>query len=268
MTPKPKTIEEPKELQVIEPQNILDKPEQDTKFAHVSAKQLMDIVNKNNWAKKLGGDKPHLVYEAWQTVGKYYGYTVKTHDAEYVELGGTWGFKAKATVVNEVTGIIVGSAEALCMSDEYNWKSKPKFQLASMAQTRSGSKALRQILGFVVALAGYNPTPAEEMDAARASLPDRQVERAKLLPIDIDQKGDLMILLGKLGKTQLDLNALVKKQYGEDSYQKLSHAQADAVIKFLRNKLENVTIGTIESPDLTEEELDEIGSGIEQQRLE
>ena len=154
----------------------LDKPKSDTKFAHESAKFLMDIVNKNNWAKSLGGDKPHLVYEAWQTVGKYYGYTVKTHDAEYVEFGATNGFKAKADVINERTGVIVGGAEALCLNDEDNWKTephqnkwgktipgKPKFQLASMAQTRAGSKALRQILGFVVALAGYNPTPAEEM---------------------------------------------------------------------------------------------------------
>lgn len=169
----------------------LDKPKSDTRFAHESAKFLMDIVKKNNWAKNLGGDKPHLVYEAWQTVGKFYGYTVRTKDAEYVEFGSTIGFKAKAEVVNERTGIVVGGAEALCLNDEDNWKTephqnkwgktipgKPKFQLASMAQTRAGSKALRQILGFVVALAGYNPTPAEEMtgdeNAVPTPLPDTQ----------------------------------------------------------------------------------------------
>jgi hypothetical protein len=32
-----------------------------------------------------------------------------------------------------------------------------------MAQTRATSKALRQPLGFVMQLAGFNPTPAEEM---------------------------------------------------------------------------------------------------------
>lgn len=151
------------EITVIEPID-LDKPQKDTDFAHTSANLLMDIVAKNNWAKKLGGEKAHLQYEAWQTVGKYYGYTVKTHNAEYVELAGVAGFKAYATVVNEKTGIEVGAAEAYCMKDEYNWKSKPTFQLASMAQTRAGSKALRQILGFVVALAGYNATPAEEIE--------------------------------------------------------------------------------------------------------
>ena len=36
-----------------------------------------------------------------------------------------------------------------------------------MAQTRSTSKALRLPLGFVVALAGYEATPAEEAEVAR-----------------------------------------------------------------------------------------------------
>lgn len=139
------------------------KPQRDTKFAKKAADILLDIVSQNRWSIKLGGDKAHLVYEAWQTLGKYYGYTVITGDAEDIELGGVQGFKAKATVINEITGIEVGGAEAYCMRDEPNWKNKPVFQLASMAQTRAGAKALRQILGFVVALAGYSPTPAEEM---------------------------------------------------------------------------------------------------------
>lgn len=161
-------VKEEKSLVATQP-NDLHKPQQDTEFAHASAKLLVDIVRKNGWARKLGGQSEHLQYEAWQTVGKYYGYTVKTHDAEYVRIDNTWGFKAKATVVNENTGVIVGGAEAYCMSDEGNWSRKPKFQLASMAQTRAGSKALRQILGFVVALAGYNPTPMEEITGDESS---------------------------------------------------------------------------------------------------
>lgn len=158
-----------KAITIQEPQS-LDKPKKDTAFAQEAASFLVDIIKKNNWSMKLGGQSEHIMYEGWQTAGKYYGYSVKTFDAEYVEFGNSWGFKAKAVVVNELTGIEVGGAEAYCMNDEKNWgvdkygKQKPKFQLASMAQTRAGSKALRQILGFVVALAGYNPTPAEEME--------------------------------------------------------------------------------------------------------
>ena len=39
----------------------------------------------------------------------------------------------------------------------------PLFQLASMAQTRAGAKCLRQVLAWVAVLAGYRPTPAEEI---------------------------------------------------------------------------------------------------------
>lgn len=44
----------------------------------------------------------------------------------------------------------------------------PLFQLRSMAQTRAGGKAFRNAFAWVVVLAGYKPTPAEE-------LPDAQV---------------------------------------------------------------------------------------------
>lgn len=40
----------------------------------------------------------------------------------------------------------------------------PMFQLRSMAQTRAVAKALRFALGWVVVLAGYKATPAEELD--------------------------------------------------------------------------------------------------------
>ncbi len=150
---------------LIVPEQSLTKPFEDTQYAHAAAKQLMAIVKQNGWARKLGGQSEHLQVEAWLTVGKYYHLAVDTDSepVEYVEYGGVWGFKAHAKVIDTTTGNKVGGASALCMSDENNWATKPKFQLASMAQTRATSKALRQVLSFVVALAGFNPTPAEEM---------------------------------------------------------------------------------------------------------
>jgi hypothetical protein len=57
----------------------------------------------------------------------------------------------------------ISAAEAMCLNDEPNWKTKPLFQLRSMAQTRSCAKALRNVLAWVVVLAGYRATPAEEI---------------------------------------------------------------------------------------------------------
>jgi len=51
----------------------------------------------------------------------------------------------------------------------------PLFQLASMAQTRASAKALRNVLSWVVVLAGYRPTPAEELETEGAAVVDAEV---------------------------------------------------------------------------------------------
>jgi len=105
----------------------------------------------------------YLEFEDWQTVAKFYGFCARTLEAEPVEIFGVKGAKARAEVVDLRTGQVIGGAEAYCMRDEENWQGKPWFQLASMAQTRAGAKALRNVLAWVVVLAGYRPTPAEEI---------------------------------------------------------------------------------------------------------
>lgn len=45
----------------------------------------------------------------------------------------------------------------------------PLFQLRSMAQTRACAKAMRNALAWVVVLAGFKPTPAEELDGVISS---------------------------------------------------------------------------------------------------
>jgi hypothetical protein len=61
------------------------------------------------------------------------------------------------------SGEVVGAAEAECLTTESQWRNRHDYALRSMAQTRAASKALRLPLGFIVQLAGFNPTPADEM---------------------------------------------------------------------------------------------------------
>lgn len=230
-----------KEITKIETGYALEKPREDTAFAHEAAKLLVDIIKKNGWAYSLGGKSQHLGYEAWQTAGKYYGYTVKTLDAEYVELAGTWGFKARAVVVNEHTGVEVGSADAYCMSDEANWGRKPKFQLASMAQTRAGSKALRQILGFVVALAGYSPTPAEEMGVVpeKVTTPEPVVDTRK---VPIAKLKVLYSLGDKLGNSTPETQEKLREYFHISVLTDMTEAQADEMIMKMNNRIKEKSI--------------------------
>lgn len=137
-------------------------PAQVLSQAREAAQALQGVIAAKPKKVIMPNGEQYLEFEDWQTLARFYGYTVETGESEEIWRDNTLiGYKAKATVYNQ--GNKVGGAEASCMRDETNWKSKPEFQLKSMAQTRAGAKALRNVLAWVAVLAGFKPTPAEEM---------------------------------------------------------------------------------------------------------
>ena len=159
-------------------------PEETIEMASIAAKALKRVVSFKPKPVILNGEQ-YLEFEDLQLLAQFYGYAVKTGDASLVDIDGVKGAKAHADLIDLKTGYVIGGAEAYCMRDEDKWNTRPKyewqgegtaarrvkiadepvpwFQLASMAQTRAGAKALRNRLAWVVVLAGYKPTPAEEM---------------------------------------------------------------------------------------------------------
>jgi hypothetical protein len=160
--------------------------------AQRAAKALVGVINQKPKKIIMNGEQ-YIENDDWQTVAEFYGYAVQTQDAVPVEVNGVQGAKAKASLLSMRTGEIVGGAEAYCMRDEEKWNTRPKyegrgdnrkkvgdepvpwFQLASMAQTRASSKAMKNRLAWVVALAGYKTTPAEELtgDEGPSDNPDK-----------------------------------------------------------------------------------------------
>jgi hypothetical protein len=137
--------------------------------AQKAAKALADVVSKKPKPVIMNGEQ-YLEFEDWQTVGRFYGVTAKVVSTEFIEYGSVQGFQAKAVTVR-ADGMEISAAESMCLNDEPNWKSKPLFQLRSMAQTRACAKTLRNVLAWVVVLAGYKPTPAEEMQGVFGNQP-------------------------------------------------------------------------------------------------
>lgn len=137
--------------------------------ARDAAQALERVIALNEKPPLMFNGKRYLQFEHWQVCAKFYHCSVRTFDAQPVEIGGVAGFKARAEVFDEKTGLVVGGAEAFCLRDEPNWKTKPTFQLASMAQTRAASKALGNKFRYVAVVAGYEGTPAEEMTAETSS---------------------------------------------------------------------------------------------------
>jgi hypothetical protein len=188
-------------LVAIEAQQLAAAPKLVLEQAMVAAKALQDVISKKKNPVVFNNEQ-FLEYEDWQTLARFYGYTVKVRDTNYVEYGSVHGFEARADVIMISNDQVISSAESMCLNDEEKWSTRasyewkevikngkkvwdetmwggkggyvkekvkvgevavPLFQLRSMAQTRACAKALRNVLAWVVVLAGYRPTPAEEM---------------------------------------------------------------------------------------------------------
>ena len=180
---------------------VVREPEEVLADAQKAAAALMKVVNSKKKQIAFNGET-YLESGDWQTVAKFYGVTAKIESTKYVTYGEASGFEA-AAVALDCNGRVVSRGEAMCLNDEENWgrrtkyawkdvvdsngkkiweynaakgKDLPKrekvedgytqtplFQLRSMAQTRACGKALSNLFKWVVVLAGYKPTPAEEM---------------------------------------------------------------------------------------------------------
>ena len=136
--------------------------------AAAAAKPLADVVEQQKLFTNIGGKK-HVRVEGWSLLGSMLGvFAVLDGDVEPVTIGDVPGWRATMKAVTR-DGSVVGRATAYCMSDEKNWRNRDDYALISMAQTRATSKALRQPLGFVMTLAGFDATPAEEMPTVEAT---------------------------------------------------------------------------------------------------
>jgi hypothetical protein len=134
-----------------------DDPSEVVARATAAAKPLAEVVNKQHLYATIQGRK-HVLVEGWCLLGSMLGVFPVTVWTRKTESG--WEARCEARTR---AGEVVGAAEASCDRTERTWATRDDYALRSMAQTRATSKALRQPLGFVIVLAGYAGTPAEEM---------------------------------------------------------------------------------------------------------
>ncbi len=191
------------------------------KEAQKAAKALSKVIEAKP-RKVVFNGKTYLQFEDWQTLGRFYGVTAVSLSTKYVEYGEgdfkVCGFEARADALLVSSNQVISSAEAMCLNDEPNWSRKPLFQLKSMAQTRACAKALRNVLAWVVVLAGYAPTPSEEIEgesgATTVQTPRRKSEISANGPcISTPQQKRLFAIAKEHGWANEELRALLG-QYG------------------------------------------------------
>ncbi len=155
-------------------------PETSIREAEIVAKTFQRKAMQMELYQQIGPSK-HLKIEGWQMLGAMYRVTTGLVEDHYIEIGDAHGYEATAEAIWVPTSQRVSRATAMCLSDEDNWGVRPKYewvdgkktmtghvrvplqQLRSMAQTRASSKAYANLLKWVARMAGFAPTPAEEV---------------------------------------------------------------------------------------------------------
>lgn len=124
------------------------------------ATKLSSILKKQNLTVKISG-KEYVLVEGWNTLGTILGCTPYVESVQEISLGEkNYQYGYEATVSIRQGDTIISRASAIA---ERNNSQKERHAVYSMAQTRATGKAFRLALSWLLNLAGYATTPAEEM---------------------------------------------------------------------------------------------------------
>ncbi len=150
------------------------------------SKEVAKYVNSSSLSVKIQG-KPYVQVEGWQFTAGLLGLICHIEYCKdlssHKEVEFKWNakgqngqiyekkhktkhykYEAKAIFKNPKTDAIVGQAFAMCTNEEKLKHTFEEYAIMSMAQTRAIGKAARVAFAFIIKAAGYEPTPAEEME--------------------------------------------------------------------------------------------------------
>jgi len=137
------------------------------------AKALAAVIDTQKLYSTIQGRK-FVRVEGWTTLATMMGVMPRERSVLRLEDG---GYEATVDLVRVSDGVVLTSASAECGSDERTWADRPRYARRSMAITRATSKACRIAFSWVMALAGYEVTPAEEMDGVHELEPAKPAAR-------------------------------------------------------------------------------------------
>lgn len=156
-----------------------DRPAGMIAVATALADALKNIIDRQHLYTEIRG-KRYPQVEAWMTIGRLDN--VVAREAERPIRNEDGSYEGFVELVRLSDGMVIGRASALCgMADDEPWggtaakngrdAQPPRAEYArrSMAVTRATSRAFRQQYSWIMALAGYEPTPADEMPREEAA---------------------------------------------------------------------------------------------------
>lgn len=168
--------------------------------ATTAANELAKLIDSRQLYSMISGRK-YVVVEGWLTLATMMGCLPQEESNTRQDDG---SYVAVVVLRRMSDGTVLSRASAECGGPEdRTWERRPAYARRSMAATRATGKACRLAFSWVVALAGYATTPAEEMDDIESGHPVisdgqrrrlRAKQRASGMPDDT-----LKVLIGDHG---------------------------------------------------------------------
>lgn len=143
-----------------------------TQQALAVANELKGLVRDRGWVSNIQGHD-YLNVEAWMFIGGKFGISAST-EIEFLRADGEIiAVLAKASLKDRRTGDVIAEATQTC---NVGGRFAELNHAVGMAQTRAISRAYQQQYRWIAKMAGYEGTPAEEMDGVetRRQRPPRQ----------------------------------------------------------------------------------------------
>lgn len=140
----------------------LSQPEQAIQVAEI----LQRFVKEKKLTVNIKG-KDYPLVEAWSFAGSQLGLYPFLNCIQEISKDGEIKYLAEVEIRRYSDNAIVSKGIAICSNKEANKKFWDEYAILSMAQTRATGKAFRNLLSWIMKAAGFEATPAEEMDFSK-----------------------------------------------------------------------------------------------------
>jgi hypothetical protein len=198
------------------------------------ATELSKLIKEKGLSSNIQG-KQFVNVEGWQFCGASLGLMPIITNTQDLSNENAIKYMATCEVRNINTGAVVATGIALCSNAEKTKKYFDEYAILSMAQTRAIGKAYRNLLAWLMKAAGFEATPAEEMDFVheepkKTSKPVQEVV-AEILQ-DEPTREEIMMEVANCTKVKqlTDIYFTYKQSFDSD----------ETLMKVLKMKKENI----------------------------
>ena len=153
--------------------------------------ELSQLIKEKGLSSNIQG-KQFVNVEGWQFAGASLGLMPIITSTQDLSNETAIKYMATCEVRNITTGQLVATGIALCSNAEKTKRYFDEYAILSMAQTRAIGKAYRNLLAWLMKAAGFEATPAEEMDFAKEEAPTKKpkVFEVEIVPEEISVEVD------------------------------------------------------------------------------